>query len=301
MGRLFWGLVLAVLGVLLLAGNLGWLDPGFIVSLWRLWPLILVVIGINMILGERNRRLAVILTLVVVLAGLLFAWIGWQGGHWGFAGGQAVTRAIVQPTAGNVTSGTVRIDLGAAGIDLHGLAADRRADLVAGTLSTWGEPDITQSVTDGAYSLTVRETGTVVGLPFVGGSASGRRRLDLGLAPDIPWSLDLTAGASRTNLELSDVTVSDVTVDAGASSVTLVIGRTTPDAQVKVKGGAGSYHLTLPKDRRIELELVSSVSSRTVADGFRKTGDQTYVHDGSGTALQVRVEASVSSVRVDLR
>lgn len=147
----------------------------------------------------------------------------------------------------------------------------------------------------------VRQTGAVAGLPFIGGSGSGRERLDLGLAPDVPWSLDLKAGASRTTLDLAEVLVRDLTLDAGASSVTVVIGRTTEDARIEIKGGAGSYDLTLPKDRRVELELISSISSRHVASGFRKTGDQTYVHDGPGQALQVRVDASVSSVRVDLR
>ena len=48
-GRVIWGLIVLVLGVLLLAANFGWIDRGFVLSLWQLWPLILVLIGIGLL------------------------------------------------------------------------------------------------------------------------------------------------------------------------------------------------------------------------------------------------------------
>lgn len=47
------GLVLIILGVLLLLQNLGLFDWE---SLWRFWPVVLIVAGVSMLLPKRHDR-----------------------------------------------------------------------------------------------------------------------------------------------------------------------------------------------------------------------------------------------------
>ena len=70
----------------MLAGNLGWISWDFVLSLWQLWPLVLVIIGIQLLLGRRRPTLAAVLIVVVVVAGGAFAWYGWSSGGWGWGG-----------------------------------------------------------------------------------------------------------------------------------------------------------------------------------------------------------------------
>ncbi|HEY4611994.1 MAG TPA: DUF5668 domain-containing protein [Bacteroidota bacterium] len=52
-GRIVLGAALLLFGTLLLLDNVDIIEVG---SVWRLWPLILVAVGVNKILGSENRR-----------------------------------------------------------------------------------------------------------------------------------------------------------------------------------------------------------------------------------------------------
>ena len=64
-GRLGWGVFFLTLGLVPLAIRLGWVDPAWFEGIWRLWPLILVGIGIGLIL--RRTALAAIGNVIVGL------------------------------------------------------------------------------------------------------------------------------------------------------------------------------------------------------------------------------------------
>jgi len=53
-GRIFWGLILIAVGALFLFERFGWEDFGDIVS--KYWPVILILIGISMLLGNGFRQ-----------------------------------------------------------------------------------------------------------------------------------------------------------------------------------------------------------------------------------------------------
>lgn len=76
-GNLLSGLIIVVIGVLLLGNSMGWWDWSVVSSLWRLWPLLLIVMGIQMLFGHNGRSQALIL-LVLVLLGLAI-WYGRLG------------------------------------------------------------------------------------------------------------------------------------------------------------------------------------------------------------------------------
>jgi cell wall-active antibiotic response 4TMS protein YvqF len=74
--RFFWPLVIIVVGVLLLLQNLGLLPPGLWPLLLQLWPVGLILVGLDLLIGWRSpaaARWAVILTALVMAAALLYA------------------------------------------------------------------------------------------------------------------------------------------------------------------------------------------------------------------------------------
>jgi hypothetical protein len=74
--RFFWPLVIIFAGVLLLLQTLGLLPPGLWRLLVQLWPVGLILIGLDLLFGWRSpaaARLAVILTALVMAGALLWA------------------------------------------------------------------------------------------------------------------------------------------------------------------------------------------------------------------------------------
>ena len=64
---LFWGIFLLTLGVLFLARRAGWLDVDWH-SLVNLWPLLLILAGVNLILERRGNPAAFVTTVMLAVA-----------------------------------------------------------------------------------------------------------------------------------------------------------------------------------------------------------------------------------------
>ena len=47
-GRIFWGLLLVLIGGLLIADNFGWVSVNWL-DLWRLWPLFIIAAGLSVL------------------------------------------------------------------------------------------------------------------------------------------------------------------------------------------------------------------------------------------------------------
>jgi hypothetical protein len=84
-GLIFWGLALVTGGVVALAAQLGYIDRNALAGAWRLWPLVLIAIGLSIILARTG------LALVGTIAAARVV---------GFAGG-----ALIAVGPGNVACG----------------------------------------------------------------------------------------------------------------------------------------------------------------------------------------------------
>src|SRR5690242_11383019 len=63
-------LLLIGAGLVFLLINMGVLDEGVWVQLLQLWPLLLIAIGLDLLIGRRNPGLSLLIVLVVLCAGV---------------------------------------------------------------------------------------------------------------------------------------------------------------------------------------------------------------------------------------
>lgn len=295
-GRVIPGAILIVLGALFLGANFGYVDWGFVASLWQLWPLILIMVGVQLFLGSRHQWLAALLMLIILAGGAALVLLGEERAPW-FYGASLTTTAIEGPASAGVRAAEARIDVGAARLDIGSRPG---SSMATGTFESRSDPSVTHKVSNGTYALEVRQEKGVRIFPInVGGD-----RLMLDLAEGIPWTIDLNTGAADANLDLTDLTLKELTVDAGASSLDLTVGSSVANgvARVVIKGGAGSYTLRLPQDLDITLSIDTGLSSTNVDDDFQKSGDVwRHTGTGSGGELTVDIDAGVSSIDVELQ
>src|SRR5512137_2840205 len=114
-------LILITIGVLFLLANVGMLPLSFFESAARFWPLIFVLIGLEIIIGQRSAAgaLLVIVLWIALVGGLLY-WASLSGGLPTPAG---TTEEFAQPL-GDLKSATIDLNPGLANIQVKALGVD---------------------------------------------------------------------------------------------------------------------------------------------------------------------------------
>jgi hypothetical protein len=114
-------LILITMGGVFLANNLGILPWSVWGNLWRFWPVILVVVGLEILFGRRaGARLLIGLVVLGVGAFAIF------GGHLQTPGvnpGETVTRSFEHPLETGVSKGTVKVSFGAGRLTVAAIPA----------------------------------------------------------------------------------------------------------------------------------------------------------------------------------
>ncbi len=253
--------ILIALGVVFLLNNLGVLDWSVWELLLRLWPILLIATGLDLILGWRSvwgSLVAVLLTAAVLVVAL---WLS-QSGIPGEAAGR--TEEIVQPLE-DVKSADIVINPAIGSIRLEAL--DDSVNLVEGTVSLGRGEELARdfSVEDDAGSLTLRTEATSFG-PFAVGWI-GHRVWDLQLAPGIPLRLTTNLGMGRTDLDLTGMSLDSVNVDQGIGQALVTLPREGA-FEVRIEGAIGQTVVVIPEGLEARVRLDTGLAARQLPDDF---------------------------------
>jgi LiaI-LiaF-like transmembrane region len=253
-GPIFWPLLLIAAGVVFLLSNLGLLsfDLG---QIWRLWPVILVVIGLDILLEVAVRR-----------------------------GRPAETISIDQ---GALTEARVSVEFGAGELRMGpGAPAGK---LLEGEFSDGAE-----------YQVRTSEVRLYGSRDWSWWGWRGRT-WDVRLTREIPLGLRLSLGACQARLDLSDLRVTDVTLETGAADTSIRFPRAAGMTRARVKAGAAQVTLSVP-------EGVAARIAATMAIGSLNVDTQRFPPSGGGYAsadydtaankLDLSIEGGVGSVSV---
>lgn len=298
-GRLLVGLVLVVFGLSVLFANLGWTEWSFVFALLNLWPLLLIIVGLYLLLGSTRPTLAMILTVLLVLGGVGLAWAERDSARGFFKGPGAVsTNEISGPPAERFEKGNLGVDAGA--LELN-IAGESTGSTARGEFRSRFDPVVASFTHGDTYELKIgQKAGSTVSLPF--GWGEENERLDLSLDPNLAWTVDVDVGAADVDIDLEEVLLDRLTLDAGASSTNITIGPRVVEegATVELDGGAASFTIYLPRSLDITVRNESGLSSDTLDSDFDEVDDDTYFYGGGGSTLSVTVRSGLSSTDVEL-
>jgi hypothetical protein len=270
---LFWPVVLIGIGVVALLFNTGWLDWDKVARAYQLWPLLLIALGVAILFRGRlpgqlvNLFGAVLLILVLVAVGGGIAAIP---GALVSSSGPVVTSHFSALT-GELTAPRLDLSAGAAQITVHSGATG--GDLYRATIQSPSDekPEVTVDVATSTLHINLPGRSG-----FHLGTVNDHRSVDLTLNDQLPWVVGLSTGASATNLDLSGLKVSSVTVESGASSVKVILPKPTGTVPVSVSGGA--MHLTVQRPAGTSIRVSSRGGASSVdVDGNHFGG---LFHDG---------------------
>lgn len=303
---LFWPLLLITIGLVFLLVNFGFIPGVTTLTLLHLWPLLLILAGIDIAIGRRWPLAALGIDVAVIALGL--ALLATQptfvsGPFFVFGDGAVGGERDVTVARQNATSLSLAINGGAGRfrvtggssvlVEAHSANDDlrlRRADF-----DKAGE----------SADVRIDQSGN----RRVGGTTTD---VETRIASNVATDLEVDGGAGEFIIDLTDVMVSRAEVNVGAASLTITLpkptvtpsaigAKPTGDVSIEVNAGASSIVIDVPEgvEARVTtsgalLQLRSTNSRLSVSGGSAQTAGY-----ASATArVSVRVTAGASSVTV---
>ncbi len=301
-------LVLIAVGVLLLLTNFGIVEWQVFAELWRFWPLLLVLWGLQLVFGTSRPARAIIAALG--LLGLLYAvsfslYVTSPATRDTLAplaplfpervrtiDAEPVTRVIPAADGSGVSQRMITADIGAADftvtddaglanpLTLHSPEHDP-AEL------NWDREDETLNISIATPSWWFPKFG------------NRDYRLVLGQV-GIPTELVMHVGASKVAVDLDDVPLTSYELDLGAGAGDVAFGEASVPADASLNVGAGSVDLTLPEQVAVELTYTVGAGRLSIDDEvFAGAEDGTYTAAGEGPTMRLNVDVGAGNVSIE--
>lgn len=280
-GLIFWGVALVTAGAVALAIQSDLIAGETAREAWRLWPLVLIVIGLAVIGARTPFALPATLAAGLVaggLAGTLVA--GWPDGMTIGCGGETDSRAAAN---GEFTGAAANVELDFDCGDLAVSMAQGSAWNVEALYGSDSEPEISSD----AASMRVRldDAGGFIGF------ADSRQDWDVELPLDTELALDVNADAASSVLDLDGANLSTLSIDANAGEVRLGLGGAAV-GELSIDANAGSVDLTVDQATTVDgrIEMNAGSMDLCVADGTSvaitvSDDNITFSHDLDGSGL----------------
>ncbi|MFD1768399.1 LiaI-LiaF-like domain-containing protein [Sphingobacterium suaedae] len=277
------GIWFVFIGLILLLHNLDVIDFNFWATL-KYWPLLIVIVGINLMVQNRNYGSYIKIGCNVLFLGWIF-YVGMvtPSSHW--AGNlfnnkdirigdlddstplQNEVHALLDST---ISESTLEFNGGAGNFHIQSLAGDT---LVAATSADQDMGmNIETSRRDNRQQVVINAKPT--------SKKKKSAQVAIGISAEPLWNLELNYGAANISGDITHVRFKKLEINTGASNMDLTLGSPQEGtAKIAIATGASKIHFRIPKDAAIRVKYSSILSKNsfedfaTNKDGIAKTAN----------------------------
>jgi hypothetical protein len=297
-GSLVWPILLIGLGAVFLLNNLGIISWNVWVLLTRMWPVLLVAVGLDLMLGRRSGVGAAIaaVLMIVIFAGFFWA-LNTTGEFWY---SDPVTESIVYELGGGETA---NVTIGQSIGELQVGSLDEDDDLfVQGEVVVGEDEQLSKSFqVDGSeinFTLSSKGQQYYPGWLFVNNQAEDKIWA-LDFAQDVILDMNIDTGVGRTELDLTDLTLSSLDVDGGVGEVLVYL----PEEgvfTVSINAGVGKIEVRVPESLAAEIHIDGGLGEITVLGDYDQRGDVYYSEgvDNADRQATIYLDGGVGNIRV---
>ena len=291
----FWPAVLILIGIFALLVNAGAITTDRLNLLGDLWPLILIVIGLEILArrglpGQRGDVAAVLI--VLLAAGGAVAYVAFA------PNGGATHQVDFHDSIGSLDHASVEMDVGAADVTVTG-SSSLAGDLYNAHITYSGQkPEATLDRSNGTLTISQGNSGFSV-------FQTRHFTLDLQINSSVPWSITSNSGASTETYHLASVPLASLEINTGASREDITLGAPSGTVPITINGGALTVNLHRPGDAGASVNVSGGAVSLTfdgrqhhafgTAEDSSGSGADTYRVEVSGGACTVTMDKSSPS------
>lgn len=272
----FWPVILVGAGVILLLNNFGVLKDFDPYSLLRLWPLILVVIGIDLIFGRRFPWAGAVIGLLTIGAVITFLYFAPAIGVNQSAG---IRSEDFSAPLDDVTRVEYNFDTAAEPVFISALSGSE--DLFSATIVHRGYMNFNVAGEDEKTITLSQTTMSSDWVTVVPGLV--QLKWDIGLAPGVPSVVNLNGGSGALKVNLEGIALESLRADLGSGASDFTMPESTTAYSVEIDSGSGAVNLSLADSTEMTLTLSSSSGAITVWVPQGMALQVEVLDDGSGS------------------
>jgi hypothetical protein len=285
--------VLILLGILLLLHNFGLIHWNVWVAIARFWPLILIALGLELILGRGSVSRSIVIVIVfIIIFGLAVRHPTARG---------AITRTRVEKPLSRITSAEIEINMGVGALYLSSLPDS--SDLISGTVDTavgeWLKQDFNITADSARLVLSTENNGFFTDFNFFGLGAQPARKWDLAVSESIPISLDIRTGVGEARINLERVLATDVEIRTGVGKTDLTLPA-AGHSRVTLSGGIGETIIHIPEGVAARIRTKTGIGSVQVYGNYTRSNNE-HISPDFNTAdnrVDLEVKGGIGSIRI---
>jgi len=325
--NLLTGFLLLGLGVLFLGRNLGWFDIDWH-DLTRFWPVLIILLGVNLLFGSRSRALTVA-TVILLAVAVPIAIVSrahdrrehrdfYDDDHDDFDSDGYGQNDDADNDEEITTTDSVRVSGAQRFIEPMTAGLESASFTLKGGAAHFFLRDTTAQLAEaqadhgfGHYGL--RRVGDGTGANLVFEMKDGQKikwkkenwrgefknNVHVRLNPAPLWDLTAEIGAGEADFDLSPYRVRTLKLDTGVTDVDVKLGSRADLTTVDVDAGVAQVTLKVPESVgcRIEHEGLSL----TDFDGFEKVGKfyQTPGYDQATRKINIKFDSGLAKLEVE--
>ncbi|TWI94600.1 hypothetical protein JN11_04711 [Mucilaginibacter frigoritolerans] len=330
--KLIPGLVLVLIGAAILLANFGYLHFHWY-NIFHLWPIFLVIAGVNLVFAHSKAIWATIIKVAVVVLGLGLVLFGNFGDRYNFWPGMAYhyghydnddndndndsksdfnfdddddddndSTSTTTKVSGNGTFNEpykagikyARVEI-SGGATTYNLSDTTNQLFSANAYNKNGRYDFSHSTDDSVYVVSFKMKDHN-GINF----DSDKNKADFRLNLNPIWDVHVKTGASKLDFDLSKFKIRNLKLDGGAASFDIKLGAPLTKTNVDISTGVSGVDINIPQNAACSIETDSGLSGNHF-DGFTKTGDNDYETPGFAAAknkMYIHITGGLSDFKV---
>lgn len=286
-----WGIFLLFVGIVFLLQTLNILSWGLWGTLWRFWPVLIIVIGLGILLRRYNVWLVSLLILAIFGACLGIAI--WQYSP-SLSNGMT-TKSYSEPLD-DIERAQIEIDFSAGSITI--------GSLPPGSLNL---VEVDSEVRDSRQTINVdfhqQDGEGKLHLSTVNqwGWGGDRIRWEVNFTRGIPLTISIKSAASNLELDLSELEVTELRLDVDAGNYRVTMPSSAGTSNIEIEADAANIEVIVPDGVAAKIQLNTNLSVSDIDKNRFPQQGAYYLSDNFDTAqnrIYLVIDCDVGRVQV---
>lgn len=324
------GAILVGLGCLFLAENYHVFNIHW-GQIWRLWPIILILLGVNIVLGKRSTSSTwlTIAALCIAIPMVIIGKVKDRTDHFverfddsngnmdidsddeenddadntdndKTEGGSSEARQrFTEPLDGGIKTAKLVLEGGAAKFRAEGGTTDL-IEVDAKLSENFPDYALNKKVNGTNAELELKPKGDKEGHFELDEDDFGDNKLNVKLNRAVEWDIDLKLGAGKADFDLSEINVKNLNLETGVTSTEVKLGDMAANTTVKVKSGVAEVEIKVPNNVGCLIKTQKAALNIQDFDGFTKSGSnyQSPDYDKATKKITIEFESGISKLKV---